>query len=129
MGSEDRCPRGASGVQISQGKSWAFVAPYSGNANQPSDVVRGVAEHVESEYQNFTMTQNEPTKFNGLDIALGHFTGIDRDGIPISLVVVGIAAPGGRYFVASSSVSQSEVETLVGRELTKMLNSLRFAGQ
>jgi hypothetical protein len=91
--------------------------------------VIGVAQHVESDYQNFTMTQNEPTKFNGLDIALGHFTGIDEKGTPVSLVVVGIAAPGGRYFVASSSVAQSEAQTLVGRELTKMLNSLRFAGR
>jgi len=122
------CPPNASGVYIKQGKSWAFVAPYSGKAKQPTDVVTSVAEEYQSGYQDFTVLQNEPSKYNGLDVAFGLFKGTGRDGVPVSLVVVGVVAPSGQYFVVASSVAQSDLQT-VGAEMTTMLNTIRFAGQ
>jgi hypothetical protein len=104
------------------------VAPFSGSANQPTDVVKSVAERVRSQYQNFEILQNDPEKLNGLSIAVGHFTGIDQEGESVSLVVIGIAAPSGRYFVAESSVPQSELQT-AGSALSSMPGTLRFAGQ
>jgi hypothetical protein len=128
-GPAENCPRDATGVNInSQGKSWAFVAPFSGSANQPTDVVKSVAAHIRSELQNFEVLQNDPEKLNGLNIAIGHFTGMNQDGEAVSLVVIGIAAPGGRYFVAESYVPQSELQT-AGAALSSMPGTLRFAGQ
>jgi hypothetical protein len=127
-GPDQNCPRGAAGVNInSQGKSWAFVAPFSGDARRPTDVVNSVAEHIQSQYQNFQMLQNDPDKLNGMDIAIGHFTGVEN-GEGVSVVVIGIAAPGGRFFVAESSVPQSELQT-AGPALSSMPGTLRFAGQ
>ncbi len=104
------------------------MAPYSGKAKQPTDVVSGVAGQYQSEYQNFKVLQNEASNYNGLDVGLGLFSAMDSDGVAISLVAVGVAAPNGRYYVLSSSVAQSEAET-VGGEITKMLRSIQFAGQ
>ena len=67
-----KCPENASGVNIqSPGRSWAFLAPYSGDGRQPTDVVKSVAGHLRSQYQNFQMLQNDPDRLNGLDIAIG----------------------------------------------------------
>ena len=74
------------------------------------------------------MLQNDPDRLNGLDIAIGHFTGIDEDGEGVSLVVIGIAAPGGRFFVAESSVPQSELQAATPA-LSAMPATLWFAGQ
>jgi hypothetical protein len=127
-GPEESCPRGATGVNInSRGKSWAFVAPFSGDARRPTDVVNAVAEHIRSDYQNFQMLQNDPDKLNGMDIAIGHFTGVEN-GEGVSLVVIGIAAPNGRFFVVESSVPQSELQS-AGPALSSMPGTLRFAGQ
>jgi hypothetical protein len=128
-GSAENCPRNASGVNIqSPGRSWAFVAPFSGDARRPTDVVRAVADNIRSDYQNFQMLQNDPDKLNGLDIAIGHFTGVEQDGVGVSLVIIGIAAPGGRYFVAESSVPQNEIQQ-AGPALSSMPGTLRFASQ
>jgi len=127
-GPEEGCPRDASGVNIqSPGRSWAFVAPFSGDARQPTDVVNAVADHIRSDYQNFRVLQNDPDKLNGLNVAIGHFTAVEG-GEGVSLVVIGIAAPGGRFFVAESSVPQSEIQS-VSPALSSMPASLRFAGQ
>jgi hypothetical protein len=127
-GPDEHCPRDASGVNIqSPGRSWAFVAPFSGNATRPTDVVNAVAGHIRSEYQNLQMLQNDPDKLNGLDIAIGHFTAVEN-GEGVSLVVIGIAAPGGRFYVAESSVPQSEIQTATPA-LSSMPGTLRFAGQ
>lgn len=129
FGPDQNCPRGAAGVNInSPGKSWAFVAPFSGDARRPTDVVNVVAEHIRSELQNFEVLQNDPDKLNGLNIAIGHFTGVNQDGEGVSLVVIGIAAPGGRFFVAESYVPQSELQT-ARPALSSMPGTLRFAGQ
>jgi hypothetical protein len=129
FGPDQNCSRGAAGVNInSPGKSWAFVAPFSGDARRPTDVVNAVAEHVRSELQNFEVLQNDPDKLNGLNIAIGHFAGVNQDGEAVSLVVIGIAAPGGRFFVAESYVPQSELQT-AGPALSSMPGTLRFAGQ
>jgi hypothetical protein len=128
-GPSENCPRDATGVNInSPGKSWAFVAPFSGDAKRPTDVVKSVAEHIRSELQNFEVLQNDPDKLNGLNIAIGHFTGVNQDGEGVSLVVIGIAVPGGRYFVAESYIPQSELQT-AGPALSSMPGTLRFAGQ
>jgi hypothetical protein len=128
-GPEGNCPANAAGVNLqSPGRSWAFLAPFSGDANRPTDVVKSVAEHIRSEYRNFEILQNDPDKLNGLDVAIGHFTGIDQDGEGVSLVVMGIAAPNGRFFVAESSVPQSELQT-AGPALSAMPGTVRFGGQ
>lgn len=127
-GPEERCPPNSAGVNIKKGTSWAFVAPYSGNARQPTDVVEGVAAEYQRDYQNFQKLQNEPSKFNGLDVAFGTCAGVDDRGVTVSLVIVGIAAPNGRYFVVSSSVPGNELKT-TGEEVTRMLNTVRFARQ
>jgi hypothetical protein len=128
-GPQGNCPENAAGVNIqSSGRSWAFLAPYSGDGRQPTDVVKNVAGHLRSQYQNFQMLQNDPDKLNGLDIAIGHFTGIDENGEGVSLVVIGIAAPGGRYYVAESSVPQSELPAATPA-LSAMPATLWFAGQ
>jgi hypothetical protein len=126
---KNNCPENAAGVNIqSPGRSWAFLAPFSGDARQPTDVVKNVAAHLSTKYQNFQVLQNDPDKLNGLDIAIGHFTGIDQDGEGVSLVVIGIAAPGGRFFVAESSVPQSELQAATPA-LSAMPATLWFAGQ
>ena len=128
-GPKGNCPENAAGVNIqSPGRSWAFLAPYSGDGRQPTDVVRNVAAHLRSQYQNFQMLQNDPDKLNGLDIAIGHFTGIDENGEGVSLVVIGIAAPGGRFYIAESSVPQSELQAATPA-LSAMPGTLWFAGQ
>jgi hypothetical protein len=128
-GPDGNCPANAAGVNLqSQGRSWAFIAPFSGDARQPTDVVKSVGEHIRTEYRNFEVLQNDPDKLNGLDIAIGHFAGIDEDGEGVSLVVIGIAAPGGRFFVAESSVPQSELQT-AGPALSAVPRTLRFASQ
>ena len=125
----NNCPENAAGVNIqSPGRTWAFLAPFSGNARQPTDVVKNVAAHLSTKYQNFQVLQNDPDRLNGLDIAIGHFTGIDEDGEGVSLVVIGIAAPGGRFFVAESSVPQSELQAATPA-LSAMPATLWFAGQ
>jgi hypothetical protein len=126
-GPPENCPPNAAGVNITQGKSWAFVAPFSGKVNQLDKMVSNLALEIQSQYKDFS-GEIDPAKLNGLDVAFGTFKGIDQDRVMVSLVIVGIAAPGGRYFVAESSVAKSELQT-VGAELTSMLNSLRFAGQ
>jgi len=127
-GPDKNCPPNASGVNIqSPGRSWAFLAPFSEDANQPTDVVNRVAQHIRSDYQNVEVLQNDPEKLNGLNVAVGHFSATD-DGEPVSLVVIGIAAPNGRYFVAESSVPQSEMQS-AGTALSSMPGTLRFAGQ
>jgi hypothetical protein len=124
-----KCPENASGVNIqSPGRSWAFLAPYSGDGRQPTDVVKSVAGHLRSQYQNFQMLQNDPDRLHGLDIAIGHFTGVDENGEGVSLVVIAIAAPGGRFYVAESSVPQSELEAATPA-LSAMPGTLWFAGQ
>lgn len=128
-GPEGNCPQNATGVNIqSPGRSWAFLAPYSGNAGRPSDVVNDVGGYLRSRYRNFQMLQNDPDKLHGLDIAIGHFTGIDEHGEGVSLVVIAIAAPGGRYYVAESSVPQSELQAATPA-LSAMSETLWFAGQ
>jgi len=127
-GPSRNCPPNAAGVNIGQGTSWAFVAPYSGKSKKPTDVVTSVAEDYQSGYQNFQMFQNEPSKFHGLDVAYGTFKGTGRDGVPVSLVIVGVVAPNGQNFVVMSSVPESDLQT-TGAEMTTMLNSIRFAGQ
>jgi hypothetical protein len=122
------CPPDSAGVNIYQGNSWAFVALYSANARQPTDVVNGVAGQYQSQYQNLKMIQNEPQKFGGLDIALGQFTGVDQSGTTVSLVVIGIAAPNRSFYVACSSVALSDAQT-AGPALSSMLQTLQFAGQ
>ena len=122
------CPANSAGVNMMRGSSWAFVAPFSVPARQPADVVRIVAGEDRSQYRNFTMLQNEPSNLNGMDAAIGTFTGTDGDGVTVSLVVVGIAGPGGQYYVASSSVAKDGSES-ARDQLHSMLDSLRFAGQ
>jgi hypothetical protein len=105
-----------------------FVAMYSGDANQPSDVVRGVAGQFQSGYRNFNMQQSEQTKIGGLDVAYGSFTGGDQNGAAVSLIIAGVAAPNGRYFVVASSIANSEPQGLTD-DLNTMLNSIRFGGR
>ena len=128
-GPQGSCPQNAGGVNIqSPGRSWAFLAPYSGYARQPNDVVKNVAGDLSSQYRNFQMLQDDPDKLNGLDIAIGHFSGIEEDGEGVSLVVIAIAAPGGRYYVAESSVPQSELQAAIPA-LSAMPGTIWFAGQ
>ncbi len=127
-GPSDSCPPGAGGVNIAQGSNWAFVAPFSADARQPTDVVNVVAGQYQSQYKNLKMIQNEPQKFGNLDIALGQFTAVDSRGITVSLVVIGIAAPNHIFYVACSSVDPNDAPT-AGPALTSMLQSLQFAGQ
>jgi hypothetical protein len=91
-------------------------------------MVNVVAEDYQSAYKNFAKVQDEPSKVNGMDAAIGIFSGTDENDGPISFVVIGIVAPNGRYYIAASSVPKSESES-VHAELHSMLNSLRFAGQ
>ena len=51
--------------------------------------MKNVAAHLSTKYKNFQVLQNDPDRLNGLDIAIGHFTGIDEDGEGVSLVVIG----------------------------------------
>ncbi|HUJ33219.1 MAG TPA: hypothetical protein VLY23_18200 [Candidatus Acidoferrum sp.] len=129
-GPSQNCPPDASGVNINEnrGKGWAFIAPFSAEANEPADVVKTVAGQYQEQYRNFTMVQNQPQKFNGVDITLGTFTGTDPDGVAVSLIIVGIAGPGGHYYVVSSSVPQSEPQS-VNDDLSDMFNSIRFGRQ
>jgi len=110
-----------------QGKNWAFVAPYSGKVKQLDDMVTNLSLEIQPHYKNFS-GQVAPTQMNGFDIAFGQFTGTNQEGEQISLAIVGIAAPGGRYFVAESRISQNDAQAL-GPELSSMLQSLRFSGQ
>lgn len=127
-GPKKSCPANSAGVNMKRGTSWAFIAPYSVTTRQPTDMVSEVAEDYQSAYRDFTRVQNEPSKVNGMDAAVGIFSGTDGDGVPISFVVVGIVAPNGRYYVAASSVPRNEGES-VHAELHSMLTSLRFSGQ
>ncbi len=127
-GPQENCPRNAGGVNIAQGNSWAFIAPFSANARRPTDVVEVVAGQYQSQYRNLKLIQNEPQKFGDLDIALGQFTGVDQRGVTVSLVVIGIAAPNRAFYVACSSVDLSDAPT-AGPALSSMLQSLQFAGE
>lgn len=118
---------GATGVMISQGTSYAVLAPW-GNANQPGDIVMNLAGQFQSKYQNFVMGQRGPSKLNGMDIAFGKFTATNANGVPVAMVIIGIAGPGGHYYMLLSSVSQSD-EQATGAALNTILQSIRFAGQ
>lgn len=118
---------GEHGVQITQGRSWALVAPFS-NVNQPGDVVNNLAGQIQSQYKNFTLGQHGPMKLNGFDAAVAMFSGTNLQGVPVSLVIMGVAAPGGHMFAVMSSVPQGE-EQNSNPALSSMVESLRFAGQ
>ena len=128
-GPQENCPRNATGVNIqSEGRSWAFVAPFSGDARRPTDVVEAAGEEIRSDLRNFKESQNDPDKLNGLDIAIGQFTGVNRDGESVSIVVMGIAAPDGKFFVAQSFLPQNETQS-AGPALSSMAGTLRFGGR
>jgi hypothetical protein len=127
-GPKENCPPNAGGVNIGQGSSWAFIAPFSASVRRPTDIVEVVAGQYQSQYRNLKMIQNEPQKFGDLDIALGQFTAVDQRGVTVSLVVIGIAAPNRAFYVACSSVDLSDAST-VGPALSSMLQSLQFAGE
>ena len=127
-GPAENCPPNSSGVNIYQGDDWAFVAPFSAPARTPTEVVNIVGQQYQGQYQNLKMVQNEPQKFNGLDIALGQFSGTDGNGTNVSLVVIGIAAPNGRFYVACSGIPVNDAPT-AGPALSGMLQTLEFAGQ
>jgi hypothetical protein len=127
-GPQENCSRNAGGVNIAQGNSWAFIAPFSASAKRPTDVVEIVAGQYQSQYRNLKMIQNEPQKFGNLDIALGQFTAVDQRGVTVSLVVIGIAAPNRAFYVACSSVDLNDAPT-AGPALSSMLQSLQFAGE
>lgn len=127
-GPQENCPPNAAGVNIAQGNSWAFIAPFSASAKRPTDVVEVVAGQYQSQYRNLKMIQNEPQKFGNLDIALGQFTAVDQRGVTVSLVVIGIAAPNRAFYVACSSVDLNDAPT-AGPALSSMLQSLQFAGE
>jgi hypothetical protein len=118
---------GATGVMITQGTSYAVVAPWA-TASQPSDIVVNLANQFQTKYQNFAMSQHGPSTLNGLDMAFGKFTGIDPKGAPVAMVIIGIAAPGGHFFMLLSSVHESDVQA-TGPALNTILQSLHFAGQ
>ena len=56
------------------------------------------------------------------------FTGVDQDGVPVSMIIAGVAAQNGRYFVVASSMPQNAPQT-TSDDLDTMVNSLRFIGR
>jgi hypothetical protein len=129
-GPSGNCPKNATGVNVYpvQGKTWAFIAVFSGRAKSPTDLVSMVAGEYDSEYRDFKLFQNEPSKYKGLDVAFGTFTATDQNGAPISLTAIGIAAPNGRLYVVSSYVPQADLKT-DGAVVESILNTLKFANQ
>jgi hypothetical protein len=118
---------GVTGVQISQGQSFAVVAPFGG-VSQPSDVVINLEGQFQQSYKNFTIGQHGPSKLNGLDIAFGKYRGISQKGVPVTMVLMGIAAPGGHFYMMLSSTPQTD-EQATGAAFNAILQSLHFAGQ
>jgi hypothetical protein len=119
---------GAGGVQIAQGASWAVISPFA-NVKQPSDVVINIAGQLQTQYKNMTIGQHGPSKFNGhLDMAFAMYTGINPKGAAVSIVIIGIAAPAGRYFAVMSSIPQSDTQG-ANRAMSAMVQSLHFAGE
>jgi hypothetical protein len=118
---------GAGGVQIMQGASYAVVAPFGG-VSQPSDVVINLEGQFQKTYQNFTIGQHGPSKLNGLDIAFGKYRGINAKGVPVSMVIMGIAAPGGHFYLFLTSAPQTD-EQASDPGFNSILQSLHFAGQ
>ncbi len=127
-GPQETCPQGANGVNIRQGQNWVFIAPISAKVSGPKDVVSGVAGDYQSQYKNFQMTQNDEKQINGVDVAFATFTGVDQDGVPVSMIIAGVAAQNGRYFVVASSMPQNAPQT-TSDDLDTMVNSLRFIGR
>ena len=127
-GPPEGCPQGATGVNIGHGNGWVFVAPFSGNASEPKDVVMSVAGDYQSDYKNFNMTESDQRKINGVDVAFATFTGVGQDGTPVSLILAGVAAPNGRFFLVASSLPQNEPQSS-SQDLDTMFNSLRFLGR
>jgi hypothetical protein len=117
---------GARGVQITQGRSWAVVAPFQ-NVSQPSDVVKSLAGQIQPQYKDFTLGQHGPLKFNGMDAELATFSGMNAQGAQVSMVIMGVAGPGGRMFAVMSSVPQGE-EQSSNPAVSAMVQSIRFGG-
>lgn len=118
---------GGAGVQMGHNRSWALVAPFSG-VNQPGDVVNNVATQIHGQYQNFTLGQHGNLKLNGFDAAVATFSGTNGKGVPVTVVIMGVAGPNGRYYAVMSSVPQGE-EQNENPSLSAMVQSIRFAGQ
>lgn len=118
---------GITGVQIMQGSSYAVVAPFGG-VSQPSDVVVNLEAQFRKSYQNFTIGQHGPSTLNGLNIAFGKYRGIDAKGVPVSMVLMGIAGPGGHFYMFLTSAHQSDVQSS-DTAFNSMLQSLHFTGQ
>jgi hypothetical protein len=118
---------GAGGVQIAQGTSWAVISPF-GNVKQPSDVVISVEGQLRTQYKNLTIGNHGPSKFQGkLDMAFAMYTGINPTGVPVTVVVIGIASPDGRYFLVMSSIPQNDTQG-ANQAMTAMVQSLHFGG-
>ncbi len=127
-GPPESCPKGANGVSLMQGPNWVFVAPYSAKVNELKDVVMGVAGDYQSGYKNFNMSQSDQKEINGVNVAFATFTGIAPDGTPVSMIIAGVAAQNGRYFVVATSIPQNAPQS-ASDDLDTMVNSLRFGGR
>ena len=119
---------GAGGVQISQGANWAMIAPFA-NVKQPSDVIINLERQFQRQYKNFTIGQHGPSKFNGhLDMAYAMYSGVNQKGVSVSMVILGIAAPQGRFFAVLSSVPQPDTQG-ANQAFSSIVQSLHFTGE
>jgi len=119
---------GQGGVQIAQGSSWAIISPFA-SVKQPSDIVIGVEGQLRTQYKNLQIGNHGPAKFDGkLDMAYARYTGINPKGAGVTVVVIGIASPDGRYYLVMSSIPQNDTQG-ANQAMTAMVQSLHFAGQ
>jgi hypothetical protein len=116
---------GAGGVQIVQGTSWAVISPFA-NAKQPSDVVISMEGQLQRQYKNMAIGNHGPAKFQGkLDMAYARYTGINPQGAAVTVVIIGIASPDGRFFLVMSSIPQNDTQG-ANTAMTGMVQSLHF---
>jgi hypothetical protein len=119
------CPANSAEIEIKHGTSWVLVAPLSGAAKQPRDVVKIVADEDRSLYKHFKTVRNKRSDLEGSERAIGTFSGTDDKGVAVFLVVDVIVAPSGQFYVASSSVPKDENES-VHAERQLIMNSIQF---
>jgi len=99
--------KGVMVAQSSTGYTMALFGPYNG-ASQPSDIVTDYENQFGNQLRNFTVGRHGDMSFNGYAAASAVCTGTNSDGVPLTIVIIGVAGPDGHFFRLISRVAQAE---------------------
>ncbi|MGB7283225.1 MAG: hypothetical protein WBE13_13255 [Candidatus Acidiferrum sp.] len=99
--------KGVMVAQSSTGYTMALFGPYNG-ASQPSDIVTDYENQFGNQLRNFTVGRHGDMNFNGYAASSAVCTGTNSDGVPLTIVIIGVAGPNGHFFRLISRVPQDD---------------------